>query len=30
MICPTGKTKYFFNQDWTDKISLKGFDNFGF
>ena len=22
MICPTGRAKYFFAQDWTDKITL--------
>jgi len=30
MICPTGKAKNIFEQDWTDKIRLKGFDKFGF
>jgi hypothetical protein len=30
MICPTGKVEYFFNQDWTGKIRLKGFSKFDF
>jgi hypothetical protein len=28
MICPTGRAKYFYLKDWTDSISLIGFDKF--
>jgi len=30
MICPTGKTEYFFGEDWTVQIRMKGFDKFDF
>jgi hypothetical protein len=30
MICPTAKVEYFFEQDWTDKISLICLNKFRF
>jgi hypothetical protein len=30
MICPTGKVKYFFNQDWTVESALIGLEKFDF
>jgi len=30
MICPMGKTEYFFRRDWTGQIRLKGFNKFDF
>jgi hypothetical protein len=30
MICPTGKTEYFFEEDWTAQIRLKGCEKSSF